>query len=275
MSRARSFCFTINTFDENTEAFLQSLDCRYIIYGYEVAPSTGRPHLQGYVYFDNARSFEAVRKLIPGHLEIAKGAPEQNFDYCSKDGNFFERGERPLSEKGKAAKQRDQYRECIQLAASNNFADMAQRYPDIFVRHVRNWDTIVSRLRAPATDLQGEGDLKVGEWHYGPRRSGKSRYARTHQPLYTKMCTKWWNGYNGEPYVLIEDFSSRHVKEMVDFLKIWTDRYAFPVEVKNGHDFIRPLKIFVTSNFSMQDLFEPADLEPLLARFTVTRYGAI
>jgi len=66
--KARAYTFTINTFDENTEEFLQTFECRYIIYGYEIAPATGRPHFQGYVYFDNPRSFDAVKRLFQGIL---------------------------------------------------------------------------------------------------------------------------------------------------------------------------------------------------------------
>jgi len=130
--KARAYTFTINTFDENTEEFLQTFECRYIIYGYEIAPATGRPHFQGYVYFDNPRSFDAVKRLIPGHIEIAKGAPEQNFDYCSKDGLFFERGQRPLSDRAKAANNQERYRLAVIAATEGRFADIP---PDLYTRH--------------------------------------------------------------------------------------------------------------------------------------------
>lgn len=132
MSRGRAFTFTINVFDENTEAELQSLDCRYMIYGYELAPTTNRPHFQGYVYFDNARTITAVSKSIKGHIEIAKGAPEQNYDYCSKDGHFLERGQRPLSDKAKGVLQQERFNQAYQAALSGHF-DLIPR--DIYIRY--------------------------------------------------------------------------------------------------------------------------------------------
>jgi len=69
--------------------------------------------LQGYVYFHNPRSISGVIKDIQGaHIEIAKGAPDQNFDYCSKDGLFFERGKRPMSQKEKRTSRRDTLARC-------------------------------------------------------------------------------------------------------------------------------------------------------------------
>lgn len=53
-------------------------------------------------------------------------------------------------------------------------------------------------------------------------------------------------------------------------MKIWADKYAFPCEIKNGADLIRPKIIVVTSNYSIRDIF-PAkeDYEPLERRFKV------
>lgn len=61
--------------------------CLYI-FGYEVAPTTGTPHLQGYI--------ESPKKIRPietfGTKEItwlkATKGRQSNIDYCSKDGNI-------------------------------------------------------------------------------------------------------------------------------------------------------------------------------------------
>lgn len=66
---------------------------------------------------------------------------------------------------------------------------------------------------------------------------------------------------------MIEDFDQSHAYQAY-YLKIWADRYAFPVEVKNGADYIRPAVIIVTSNYSIRDCFpKPQDYEPLERRF--------
>ncbi len=101
MSRSRAWCFTLNNYTDAIVESTKAIECEYIIFGKEVAPTTGTPHLQGYVYFANPRMMSGVKKLLPGaHLETAKGNEEQNFKYCSKDGNengdsLYEKGIRP------------------------------------------------------------------------------------------------------------------------------------------------------------------------------------
>ena len=46
-----NYCFTYNNYTEPGEAALKTWlaeNCKYAVYGHEVAPSTGTPHLQGY-----------------------------------------------------------------------------------------------------------------------------------------------------------------------------------------------------------------------------------
>lgn len=67
----------------------------YLLFGKEVAPTTGLAHLQGYVEFANRVSMLQVKKLISArmHLEKSKGTPLQNQTYCMKDGEWMEAGE--------------------------------------------------------------------------------------------------------------------------------------------------------------------------------------
>jgi len=67
-----------------------------MILGSEFAPTTGQQHLQGYIRFDNARHFNSIQALFPNvHIEPAKGNPQQNFEYCSKENDYKEWGIRP------------------------------------------------------------------------------------------------------------------------------------------------------------------------------------
>lgn len=100
MIRSRAWCFTINhdTFDDLSK--LLDSTFQYLVFGFEVGKK-GTPHMQGYIYFTNAHSQVSVKKILPrAHLLVAKGGPDSNYDYCSKDGNYWEFGDKP--EQGRA-----------------------------------------------------------------------------------------------------------------------------------------------------------------------------
>lgn len=93
--KARAYTITINNDKFSDLKGLIDLTYEYLVIGFEVGEK-GTRHIQGYIYFTNARHFTKVKKDIPrAHLEIAKGTPEQNFDYCKKDAEYYEFGVKP------------------------------------------------------------------------------------------------------------------------------------------------------------------------------------
>lgn len=101
-SRGKGFCFTHNNYTAADCARYERLftdgvadgSILYAIVGKETAPTTGTPHLQGYVCFNERKRVGAVRQLFVGaHVEIARRSPEINRSYCSKGGDFVEFGD--------------------------------------------------------------------------------------------------------------------------------------------------------------------------------------
>lgn len=99
-TKVSAYCFTWNNYTDETEEYLHTVyeeqNVQYMCYGREIAPTTGTPHLQGYIKFNSKRSVTAIRKLLKGaSIRIAKGNLWHNFDYSSKeDGGFVEYGEK-------------------------------------------------------------------------------------------------------------------------------------------------------------------------------------
>lgn len=88
--RGYRWCFTVNNYSPCDITRIASISCPFFIFGLETAPTTGTPHLQGYIEFTQYKRRSAVQKLIhpKAHLEPAKGNRRQNIIYCSKSGDI-------------------------------------------------------------------------------------------------------------------------------------------------------------------------------------------
>lgn len=268
--RSRNWCFTINNYTEEEVENLKEADIKYMIVGHEVGES-GTPHLQGFCHFINAVRFATVVGVVGNraHIQRARGNIEQNYVYCSKQGNFFEVGERPMSpkEKGEATKRR--YEETWNAAREGDFDAIDYEH------RIRYYGTL-KRIAADALleqELENLDHLEKMEWYYGESGTGKSLKARTDHPnAYLKMCNKWWDGYDNQDVVIIEDFDKAH-SVLCHHMKIWADIYPFLAEKKGTALKIRPKKIIVTSNYHPNEIWTSgSDLAPILRRFRVTEF---
>lgn len=121
MSRGRAFCFTWPNYPDEHQDILDRTSFRYLLYGYEWAPTTGTPHLQGYIYFANARSVAAVRRSLPGlHIELARGDYASNRTYCCKGGEYLEFGDPPQTPQEIGQAEIDRYQTAWELAKAGN-----------------------------------------------------------------------------------------------------------------------------------------------------------
>jgi len=104
------FCFTLNNYTPEQEQALRgavgSTGILYMLYGREVAPTTGTPHLQGYLQC-NHKKMQRINTKLGIFVQAQKGTATQASDYCKKDGDFVESGDFDASVpglKGKGAR---------------------------------------------------------------------------------------------------------------------------------------------------------------------------
>lgn len=83
---------------------------------------------------------------------------------------------------------------------------------------------------------------------------GKSHHARVlaGKSVYLKPQSKWWDGYEGQETVILDDLD---FGGLCHYLKIWSDKWACPGEVKGGTVPLLYKKFIVTSNYTPEQLF--------------------
>jgi len=264
MSKSRAYVFTLNNYTSEDEKYLQTvLQYQYLVYGREIAPTTGTPHLQGYIYFTNPRGFEAVRKLRKWSIQVAKADALKNGEYTKKGDDWFEKGVRPLTQKEKGDCERDRYKRAYQLALEGDYGAIDS---DILLRHYGT----LKRIKAEFTKVFDLDVLPLCVYLWGATGVGKSRLARElcgTEAYRKEPMTKWFTGYTHQKTVWIDEVEPMPY-ELQSLYKRLCDHYVCPVESKGGNMDIRPEIMIFTSNHSPEKVFGQAT-EPMLRRLVV------
>lgn len=136
--------------------------------GKEVGES-GTPHFQGFICFQDAKTFSAIKKLLPDgcHIEARKGTFQQAADYCKKDGDYFEAGTLPMDQKAKGEAGKLSSEERWALAKAGDFEKLP---PEHYQRY--------RAIHAEFTPVSDRSELK-NLWICGPSGCGKSKHVKT------------------------------------------------------------------------------------------------
>lgn len=199
--RSRGWCFTLNNYDQADLDRLPTIDSQYLVYGREIGES-GTSHLQGFVYFTNARTGKSVKKKVSdrAHVEPMRGTPQQAADYCKKEGAYHEQG--TLPQQGK----RNDFTETAAkvLSGETTVDDLLEQNPEMMHQYGRTLDRVEDlRMSRQQRDFMTEGI-----WYYGSTGVGKShRAANTPGSKYYHVYdNRWWDNYRQQDVVIMNEF---------------------------------------------------------------------
>lgn len=140
---------------------------------------------------------------------------------------------------------------------------------DLLIRYASAIRLIYTGALTRPETLASNSDF-CGIWIWGPVNAGKT-YAATHAfPGYYPKArgNRWWDKYEKQDYVLMDEVNASQAQLMMQDLKSWTDKEPFIAEIKGGTITIRPKIVCITSNWSIDQCFpDPIDAAAMKKRY--------
>lgn len=284
--QVRRYCFTWNNYpDEGItkmnamggltpvpgyKEILKKLKYSYIICGKEIAPTTGTPHLQGYVEFNSGKRITTMVKACPGIKFIpCKGDADSNQNYCSKDAtDIWEEGDvKAQGARTDITEAMSSIREGMdEMTFFEQHTMTAVRYPKAMEKY---------RLLCDKKRNQGF-HKKTVLVYWGQTGTGKTRSAIEEYPdafiVSEGVSGLWWDGYDGEKTVVMDEFRGNvPISQLLRIL----DGYACQVSIKGGSRQLFADTIIITSNTDPLEWYKGCDArsrEALIRRFDDIKY---
>lgn len=270
--QARNWCFTINNPDDETGNLLLGLQalCHYGVWQHETGQN-GTPHLQGYLAFKQRTRLATLKRIFhTAHFEIARGTPDQNRAYCTKEesrtGPKVEFGD--FDEIPKAGQRSDLDELQTALDAGLTQEQYAQEYFPLFVRYPKVVDAYQqAKIRPRNSRRRCEVTLLIGDARIG--KSTMAEHLATQAGgFYRHSLGEFWDGYRGEPCVIFDDFRGSSLS-FGDFKRI-CDRFSIRVGIKGTSCQMAATKFFITTNFNIEEWWDQkvtgGNLAPITGR---------
>jgi len=242
----RAFTWVKHNYTADDLSFLNNFTCQYICYGKEVCPTTNRPHLQGYVYFTNAKMYGTLRRLLFfSWIMPSRGSPLSNEKYTSKDCIWYERGIKPQDPRAQGEPEKDKWAEARALAKIGDFDNINDRIYLAYKRtlheiYEENKKVKISHViidlypwqQQALETLLAEPDPRKIIWYWDePGEKGKTAFAHYmvhhHGALLLEDGEKKDIAYKikGEPKIVIFDYTKTFERKV---------SYSVLESIKNG-----------------------------------------
>lgn len=167
--RGKYWVFTLNNPTDGEKLAVAALGQRefvqYLVVGREVAPTTGTPHLQGYIIFTSLHTLRRVKLLISQRVfaQRAAGTPTQAADYCKKEGDYDEYGTLPTQTGGRRSDW-EHFREFVVNHQPGRILDreIFECFPGLYARYRESIHGFIDLIRGPISLVEDGAELRPG-----------------------------------------------------------------------------------------------------------------
>jgi len=237
---ARDYCFT--TYDLSWQPEDHADKLQFCVWQHEKCPSSGREHIQGYAEFKTKVEWDIVKSVFDkAHVDPRRGTQKQAIDYCTKKESQIEPGWN-WGTMHKQGARNDLKRLQEQIIEGDSLEKVADDNFDAYIKYTRGIDKYIWIKSKDRSEMPNITII------WGKSGVGKTRLAHEmHKDIYHKEDNKWWDGYEQNECILIDDFDNSWEWKRAYWLKL-LDRYPLNGEIKGGTVKINSPNIIITSN---------------------------
>lgn len=244
-SNHRNWCLTVNNPTDADLLICQTLEANVrltcVVVGQEVG-EFGTPHYQIALSYRDPVRFTAVAGLFGGraHVEVCRNLTAAII-YCRKDGNMI------IDKDGRTGQgARSDLGVLVDCLTTGGLQKAKVIVPEMLIKFPAGCKLFVSIGIAPSRPTMRVFTL------VGPPGCGKTSWAHAEFPGAYFWSPSgqgnhvWWDGYNGESTIIIDDFEPAALPYEV-FVRL-LDRYPLMLGVKGGTVPCEATTIVLTSN---------------------------
>lgn len=237
----------------------------------EIGSNTDFVHWQLLVH-SKRMTLSALKVIFPrAHIEPSRSSAAEAYVWKEEtrvEGTQFELGAKPFKRNSKT-----DWAAVRVAAESGNLSVVPD---DVFIRCYSN----LRRIQLDHQRPQDRGTVKI-RLFLGPSGTGKSFSAFGAfgtEAYYSKIpTTKWWDGYQGEKNIIIDEFRGQ---VSISLVLRWLDPAGYPLtlEVKGGGCVAHFTNVIITSNLHPLEWYPELDLpskNALLRRIEIVEFNTI
>ena len=223
--------------------------------GYEIAPTTGTPHLQSFHQMRGTPKFKAFKKLFPAISVHPVKKDNGCTAYTAKEDNIaFTTGTYIDKTPGRRT---DLEHVAKKIKTGATMKEIADENPIAVMQYGQGIQRLLSIYEKP----RDRNIPKIVVCLYGPTEVHKTRrifdkVEGLGQELYvwdTDVSTQWWCGYAGHKYVLMDEFRGQLPRGRL--LRL-LDRYPTRVQYKGGSTQFVADYIYITSPIHPEEWYQ-------------------
>lgn len=268
---SRNICFTLFNFELLDKII--DYNYEYLVMGYEICPTTNRPHYQSFFKFKSVKEYKVLHRAFPGvNVEGMHkySSIEEAIAYCKKDGKWKEWGTSPINKQG--------YRSDINtvkdkiLNGEIDCREIICNNPMLYHQYGRTFD----KLEDIRMEKLFRTEMTEGWYLWGGSGAGKSHSAfKNYHPdthyILNLQDKGWWDGYRQQETVIINEFRGQiPYGELNDLIDKWPktvsrrNRQPLPFTSK---------RVIITSSMPPEEVYhnlsENDELTQLFRRFKI------